>query len=67
MAKHDPAGQPLEQRSTLGAMRRRLEEHPALEDLGPLFGPQAQGQGIPERFSDRSRCSGISPRRADRS
>lgn len=29
----------------LEAMRRKLEEHSPLEDLGPLFGPQAQGTG----------------------
>jgi len=28
----------------LDAMRQRLQEHSALEDLGHLFGPQAQGQ-----------------------
>ena len=33
-------------RGTLDAMRRQLEQHSALEDLGPLFGPKAQGQGL---------------------
>ena len=32
----------------LDAMRRQLEQHSALEDLGPLFGPKAQGHG-PDR------------------
>jgi hypothetical protein len=31
-------------RSTLEVMRRRLEEHSPLEELGPLFGPEAQGR-----------------------
>ena len=31
-------------RGTLAAMRRQLEQHSALEDLGPLFGPEAFGQ-----------------------
>ena len=31
-------------RGPLDAMRRQLEQHSALEDLGPLFGPQAQVQ-----------------------
>jgi len=35
------AGKP---HSTLEAMRRQLEEHSPLEDLGPLFGPKAQGK-----------------------
>ncbi len=30
--------------NTLEAMRRQLVEHSALEDLGPLFGPEAQGK-----------------------
>lgn len=30
--------------SALEAMRRRLLEHSPLEDLGPLFSPQARGQ-----------------------
>jgi hypothetical protein len=29
---------------TLRAMERKLRQHSALEDLGPLFGPEAQGQ-----------------------
>jgi hypothetical protein len=36
---------PEEPRGTLEVMRRQLEQHSPLEDLGPLFGPQAQGQG----------------------
>jgi hypothetical protein len=28
----------------LEAMRRQLQEHSALEDLGPLLGPEAQGK-----------------------
>lgn len=32
-------------RSTLEVMRRKLEEHSPLEELGPLFGPEAQGRG----------------------
>ena len=39
---------PEKPRGTLDAMRRQLEQHSALEDLGPLFGPQAQGQ-VPDR------------------
>lgn len=31
-------------RTALEAVRRKLEEHSALEDLGPLFGPEAQGR-----------------------
>jgi hypothetical protein len=30
-------------RSPLEAIRHQLEEHSALEELGPLFGPEAQG------------------------
>ena len=29
----------------LEAMRQQLKQHSALEDLGPLFGPKAQGHG----------------------
>ncbi|CAK6701063.1 hypothetical protein VB734_08295 [Synechococcus sp. BA-124 BA4] len=49
---------PLHQKpqGPLDAMRRQLEEHSALEDLGPLFGPQAQGQ-VPEQG-----CPGRDPR-----
>ncbi len=31
-------------RGTLDTMRQQLEQHSALEDLGPLFGPKAQGR-----------------------
>ena len=34
---------PEKPRGTLAAMRRQLEQHSALEDLGPLFDLQAQG------------------------
>ncbi len=51
-----PAG---EQRGTRDAMRRQLEQHSALEDLGPLFGPKAWGgttwQGWPWPGSPLSR------------
>lgn len=40
-----------ELRGPLEAMRRRLAEHSPLEDLGPLFGPKARGQG-PGRDTD---------------
>ena len=36
---------PEQPRGPLDAMRRQLEQHSALEDLGPLFGPQDQGHG----------------------
>lgn len=36
---------PAQPRGSLDAMRRQLEQHSALEELGPLFGPKAQGQG----------------------
>jgi hypothetical protein len=42
-----PESAPAEEpRGRLDALRRELERHSALEDLGPLFGPQAQGQGL---------------------
>ena len=40
--KSAPPEKPL---GILDAMRLQLEQHSALEDLGPLFGPQAQGEG----------------------
>ncbi|MFQ6539105.1 MULTISPECIES: hypothetical protein [Aphanothece] len=39
----DPVPDPLQ--GTLETMRRRLRSHSPLEDLGPLFGPEAQGRG----------------------
>ena len=39
--KRPSGGRP--RRNTVGAMRRLLEEHSPLEDLGPLFGTEAQG------------------------
>jgi hypothetical protein len=42
----------LEASDSLQAMRRQLEQHAALADLGPLFGPQAQGRE-PHRGSCR--------------
>lgn len=41
-AESSVPGQP---RGSLEAMRQQLEQHSALEDLGPLFGPKAQGHG----------------------
>jgi peptide deformylase len=35
---------PRKPHGTLEAMRRQLEQHSALEDLGPLFAPEAGGQ-----------------------
>jgi len=37
---------PEQPRGPLDAMRRQLEQHSALEDLGPLFGPQDQGYAL---------------------
>lgn len=41
-----PAGPANRQklRLTLRAMEQKLRQHSALEDLGPLFGPEARGQ-----------------------
>jgi hypothetical protein len=41
-----PGGQagPRDLDKTLRAMEQQLRQHSALEDLGPLFGPEAQGQ-----------------------
>jgi peptide deformylase len=41
---------------TLAAMYRQLEQHSALEDLGPLFAPEAQGQGPGRDGAGRDRC-----------
>jgi hypothetical protein len=38
----------------LDAMRQRLQEHSALEDLGPLFGRKAQGQEPLQKPPSRS-------------
>lgn len=41
-----PAGQAARRQlgDSLRAMERQLRQHSALEDLGPLFGPEAQGR-----------------------
>jgi hypothetical protein len=35
-------------REALSDMQERLRRHSALEDLGPLFGPEAQGRRPPQ-------------------
>ncbi len=57
MVEHQPSGTPhrndghqattsgtSDLRGTLRQMEERLRRHSALEDLGPLFGPEAQGR-----------------------
>ena len=47
---------PEKPRRPLDAMRRQLEHHSALKDLGPLFGPKALGQGPARDGPGRDPC-----------
>jgi hypothetical protein len=54
MASPESSAPPEEPRGTIEAMRQQLEQHSALEDLGPLFGPEANGQEPLQKPPSRS-------------
>ncbi|MGB5133896.1 MAG: hypothetical protein WBN89_01830 [Prochlorococcaceae cyanobacterium] len=43
-SNRDPQQRRPDLSTTLRGMEQRLRRHSALEDLGPLFGPEAQGR-----------------------